>query len=447
MTPRPTGETGRQVVHILAGVPALALRWLSGGQAAAAAATAVLFNLIVLPRLLPGILRPGDTGRPWQSGVVLYPAAVLGLVLCFPRRLDIVAIAWAILAAGDGFATLVGRAVRTPALPWNREKTIAGLAAFVLFGTTAGTATGFWMTGVFFGSDWSWFLLVVPALAAGIAAFAETTPIRLNDNVTVPAAAAFVLWSFSFVEEQAARASLGPALDALLPAAALNVVVAGAGWLARTVTLPGALVGAGIGITVYVGTGPAGWALLFVAFLAATLATRLGFRRKVAAGIAEARGGRRGPGNAIANTGLAAWAAALSLGMSDPRLAVLAMVAALVTASSDTIASEAGKAWGRTTWLPTAFRRVTPGTIGAVSVEGTAAGIVSAAALAGCAAWLGLISAGWIVTVVAAATVASFVEGLLGAAFERSGILNNDASNLLNTAMGAGLALAWAGVP
>ena len=50
------------------------------------------------------------------------------------------------------------------------------------------------------------------------------------------------------------------------------------------------------------------------------------------------------------------------------------MVAALVTSASDTVASEVGKAWGRTTWLVDGFRRVTPGTSGAVSLEGTLGG-------------------------------------------------------------------------
>ena len=139
--------------------------------------------------------------------------------------------------------------------------------------------------------------------------------------------------------------------------------------------MSGAVIGAAIGLAVFVGTGWQGWLMLLAAFLAAAIATRAGFRRKAAAGIAEERGGRRGPGNAIANTGIAAWAALLSAGVADASIARLAMVAALVTSASDTVASEVGKAWGRTTWLVTGFRRVTPGTSGAVSLEGTLGGI------------------------------------------------------------------------
>jgi uncharacterized protein (TIGR00297 family) len=441
-----SSETGRQIVHILAGAPALLLRWLVWWQAALLAVLAIVFNLVVLPRLSRRVFRPGDLARPVASGIVLYPLAILGLILCFPSRLDIVAIAWAILAAGDGFATLVGRSLRTPALPWNREKSFGGLVAFVVFGGIVGTLAGFWTRGVFFGASWSFFLLVVPAVAAVVAGLVETAPIRLNDNLTVPATAGLVLWSFTFVEEDAVRAAIASARSALGPALVLNLAVAAAGYVARTVTVPGAIVGAGIGVAVFVGAGLAGWLLLFAAFLFAAAVTRLGFRRKLAAGIAEARGGRRGAGNALANTGLAAWAAGIALGMADPSLARLAMVAALVTGASDTVASEAGKAWGKTTWLLVGFRRVEPGTTGAVSLEGTLAGVVSASALAALAAGLGLIPAAWIAVVVAAATMASIAEGVLGATFERDGTLNNDALNFINAAIGAGLALWYVGL-
>jgi len=183
--------------------------------------------------------------------------------------------------------------------------------------------------------------------------------------------------------------------------------------------------------------------MLLSAFVAAAVATRLGYRRKAALGIAETRGGRRGPGNAIANTGLAAWAAAVGLGLADARPAHLALVAALVTAASDTVASEVGKAWGRTTWLVVGFRRVRPGTSGAVSLEGTLAGALAAALLAWAGYAAGLIDAVAILIVAAAATAASFIEGALGATLEGPGILDNDALNFINSTIGAGLALAW----
>jgi uncharacterized protein (TIGR00297 family) len=432
---------------VLVGALAFALPWLTWPQAALLGAAGVLFNLLVLPRISPSLFRPEDRRQPLLSGIVLYPAAVLGLMLCFPSRLDLAAIAWVILAAGDGMATLVGAHVKTPRLPWNHAKSVGGLAAFLVCGGIAAVATALWMNrGASPGAS-AFALVVVPLLATTAAAFAETAPIKLNDNISVPAAAAVVLWSCSFVAADTLAASADLVTTRLWLAIGLNVAVAALGYFARTVTVAGAIAGALIGAAIFIGTGLEGWTLLLVSFLFASGTTRLGLRRKSAAGIAEARGGRRGAGNAIANTGLAAFAALVALGMPNPGLAQLAMVAALATAASDTVASEVGKAWGRTTWLIVGFRRVPPGTSGAVSLEGTAAGLAAAVVLAWIAEGLGLISYEWIPGVAVAATVASLVESVLGATLEKSGVLDNDALNFVNAALGAGLALVLVGRP
>ena len=156
---------------------------------------------------------------------------------------------------------------------------------------------------------------------------------------------------------------------------ALNLGVAWAGHRARTVSGAGAATGALIGVAVFAGTGWQGWILLLVTFVAASMASRLGLRRKMLLGIAEERGGRRGPGNAIANTGVAAVAALIAVSSTSTASAALAFAAALAAGGSDTIASEVGKAWGRRTWSITTLRQVAPGTSGAMSLEGTAAGV------------------------------------------------------------------------
>ena len=124
------------------------------------------------------------------------------------------------------------------------------------------------------------------------------------------------------------------------------------------------------------------------------MTSRLGLRRKTLLGIAEERGGRRGAGNAFANTGVAAIAAVLSALTYATGPALAAFVAALAAGGSDTAASEIGKAWGRRTYLVPTFRRVPPGTSGAVSLEGTAAGLIGAFALGGLGVAFGLIPSG-----------------------------------------------------
>lgn len=427
-------EAHRQLVHIGVGACALLLRWLTWPQAALLAVAAIAFNALVLPRLAPRLLRTADHGRVWTTGLVLYPMAVLALVLVFHARLDLAATAWAVLAAGDGMATLVGAHVQTAPLPWNREKSAGGLLAFLIAGGAAAAAMQWWC-GPTPADPW---MLAAAVLAAVVAGFTETVPIRLDDNLTVPAVAAVVLWGTSVMNPMVLLTALGTATWWMV---ALNIAVAVAGWGARAVTAAGAVTGALIGTVILIGAGVGGWVVLIATFLFAAVTTRLGHARKAAAGIAEERGGRRGPGNAIANTGIAALAAFVAAGLSDPTLAFVALVAALATSGSDTVASEVGKAWGRTTVLVTSLRRVPRGTTGAISLQGTMAGVVSAAALAATGAWLGLVPMSAVAIITGAATVASLLEGVLGATLEARGMLTNDAVNFVNSAMGAALAM------
>jgi uncharacterized protein (TIGR00297 family) len=171
------------------------------------------------------------------------------------------------------------------------------------------------------------------------------------------------------------------------------------------------------------------------------ITSRLGLRRKTLLGIAEGRGGRRGAGNAFANTGVAAAAAALGALSYAPQPADVAFVAALAAGGSDTVASEIGKVWGRRTFLISTFRQVPPGTSGAVSAEGTAAGLLGALALGAFGVACGLVPAWTLPAVVAGATVGSVAESVMGATLEGPGVLNNDVLNFLNTAIAAAAAI------
>ena len=439
-------EVGRQTVHMAMGGFALLLRVLTVWQAAACAVAALAFNLYVLPHVGGLTLyRANDRARGYPIGIVLYPLAVLALILVFPKRPDIVAASWAILAFGDSAATIAGRAMGGPTLPWNRDKTGAGTAAFVLAGGAAGVALAWWTAPAVAAAPGAVYLTAAPLAAAVTAALVETIPVRLDDNLSVPAAAAGMLWTLSLLSAPAFDAQLPALVRHVGPAIAVNAVVAAAGWRARAVTWPGALTGWTIGTIVFTAAGWQGWTLLLAAFLVATVTTRLGMRRKVLLGIAEERGGRRGPGNALANTGLAAAAAAVAAASPHRDLALLALTAALVAGASDTVASEIGKAWGRHTFLVTSLTHVPPGTSGAISWEGTAAGVAAAALLAVLAFALGLVPAAGVLIVVVAATFAAFVESALGATLEAPGILNNDLLNFVNTACAAAVAVVLTG--
>jgi uncharacterized protein (TIGR00297 family) len=446
MAGRPHSEDARKAVHILFGAGALLLRYLTWWQAAAIAAAALVHNALILPRVAPRLFRPTD--RRFAHGILFYPLAVLGLVLVFPRRLDIAAAAWGILAAGDGAASLIGQRAGRRRLPWNTAKSAAGSAAFFLCGAAAGTALALWCRPAAAAEPALWFSVAAPIAAALVAAFVESMPIGLDDNLSVPAAAGGVMWTLSLVDAAGAAALAGAVAAQAAPALGVNAVVAWLGWKARTVTASGAVAGAVIGAAVVVGAGWPGWVLLVATFAAATATSRIGLQRKTQLGIAEARHGRRGAGNAIANTGVAAIAALLAVAAASRDQALLGFAAALTAGGSDTVASEIGKAFGRRTLMVPSLRPAAPGTPGAVSAIGTAAGLAGAIALAALAWALGIVDGRGFVPVVAGATVGAFAESALGATLEGPGIVNNDVLNFLNTLIAAAGAIAlWRLLP
>jgi len=427
-------EDSRQLVHVGMGAFALLLPLIPWWQSALVAASAVLFNLFGLQRVAGRrLFRPGERIGRLTSGIVLYPLTVLLLLLGFPGRLDIVAASWGILAAGDGMATIVGRRIPIATIPWNPRKSVGGTLAFAVCGAAVGIGLALWCRDTVMPPAYGWYYFVAPALAAVAAAAVETIPISLDDNVSVAASAAGVMWVISMVSIDLVETLVRAGGSPVIMAGAANVVVALAGYAAATVTASGAIAGAVLGTTIFLFTGPTGWALLLLCFAVAVLTSRMGLTRKRALGIAEERGGRRGAGNAIANTGIAAIAAAMSALTYAAADARLAFVTALIAGASDTVASEIGKAWGRRTFLITTARRVPPGTSGAMSLEGTAAGLLAAALLGGAACALGVVAWKMLLYVVAGATAGALAESGLGATLEHRGVLNNDVLNFINT--------------
>jgi uncharacterized protein (TIGR00297 family) len=460
-------ETARQWVHVGSGLFALLLRVLDGRQAATLAFAALAFNAALLPRLGgKRLYRPVDHERGFPLGILLYPLSVLMLTLAFPSRLDIAAAAWGILAFGDGFATLAGRArtegtaktaviaeqnsisanpavsaVPSGRIPWNPDKSWAGTLAFVVCGGAAAVALAAWVRPAVMPPPPMAFTIGAPLAAAVIAALVETIPVRLDDNISVPLAAALVLWLASLMTPSSLELSHERVVAALPWALGVNVLTGWLGYRAKTVSMSGFIGGVLVGTIIYACGSASAWVLLLATFIVASVASRLGLARKQRLGIAEERGGRRGAGNAIANCGVAVMAAIAAATTPFAPAALVALVAALSAGGSDTVASEIGKAWGRSTFLVTTLGRVKAGTPGAMSVEGTMAGLLAAVGLAAAGTALGLIPASAIVVVVIGTTAGALVESALGATLEGPGILNNDVLNFINTAVAAVVAL------
>ena len=199
-----------------------------------------------------------------------------------------------------------------------------------------------------------------------------------------------------------------------------------------------------LGVLIWGTIHASGYLVVMFYFLVGSAVTRVGMKQKEAEGIAEKRKGERGPENVWGSALIATICALVTLFVSDPvrDLLLLGYVASLSTKLADTCASEIGKAYGKTTYLITTLQPVARGTEGAISLEGTIAGIVASIALALVGWGLGLIDLPGIGWCAIAAFIATNLESLIGATLQsRFAWLTNEVVNIINTFIGAVVAI------
>jgi dolichol kinase len=176
------GDDVRRAIHFAFVAPAFFLNEIGRPAAVAIAGAALLYNALLAPRL--GLDRAyRRPGEGHFGGLVTYPLAVLLLVALLP--LPLAAGAWAVLAAGDPAAALVGTRVPRPRVPWNRRKSVAGAGAGFLAGALVSGAA---LARLGVADAWR-----CAAVAAAAGAAAETLDLGLDDNLVTAAAAASAL--------------------------------------------------------------------------------------------------------------------------------------------------------------------------------------------------------------------------------------------------------------
>lgn len=238
-------------------------------------------------------------------------------------------------------------------------------------------------------------------------------------------------------------------------AVGLNTVLLAIAWVApkKLLTPAGYLHAWVLGVLIWGAMGWRGYAVVLCYFIAGSAVTRIGMAQKEAAGIAEKRSGARGPENVWGSALIGALCAlgriavvygdiSESTALTWSVLLGLAYVASFSTKLSDTCASEIGKVYGKSTYLITTLKPVPPGTEGAVSLEGTLAGIVASIAIAWVGWLVGLISPLGIGICGMAAFIATNLESVIGATLQdRFDWLTNELVNIINTLIGAAVAL------
>jgi uncharacterized protein (TIGR00297 family) len=516
-------------------------------QAAACALLLLLFNTLILPwldvdmRKQPPIRPAANT---W-TGIVLYPISILALIVLYRNHLHVAAAAWAIMALGDGMATVIGQqcsggfgaqlsplgapvdaeggsaaptcgkppafqpmahtspspaqagrpslpageeeVVQSPptserrslsasraaepqavadkmqrsldkrdsaspghwrgklaaTLPWNGQKTWAGFLSFIIAGGVGAYILTRWIVPEIPPDK----TLTVCAAAALLGAVLESFPIPLDDNLTVPlVVGAFVFCAF-LVERSALDSNLPYLGRRIILAIAVNLAFAFLAYALKAASRSGAACGFLLGTAIYLGYGYKSFLLLFAFVLMGSVATRLGFAKKAARGIAERRGGARSWREASANLLAAALFAILVITTHHEPAFLIALVAALAEAAGDTISSEIGQWASERAYLITTFKLVRAGEDGGISLAGTAAGFAASAIIMGLGLGLGLCGpyrfAGPAIPL-GAAVAGNLFDSLLGATLQRRGLMTNGMVNLVGTSVAGGLALGLA---
>jgi phytol kinase len=132
--------------------------------------------------------RSGDR-REILHGPLYYGIIFVVMTLVFWKDSPIGMIAVMLMCGGDGLADIMGRGLRSPKLPWNKDKSVAGSLGMLLGGwvLTAFILFIFILKGVFAG-PFTGYLLPVTYLAV-LATLVESLPIKDMDNITVTLAA------------------------------------------------------------------------------------------------------------------------------------------------------------------------------------------------------------------------------------------------------------------
>lgn len=442
---RPLFST-RKIVHLSMLGFAFLLPFLTWLQAAGAAVLALLFNLLILPRLEVDLgkgLAPagGSPARPaprpslW-TGIVLYPLSVLVLILLFRREMHIVAAVWAVMALGDGLAGVVGGAAGGAKLPYNPEKTRSGFLTFVVAGTIGAYVLTRWVNGALDpGKVW-----IVCGATAVVGALVESLPIRLDDNASVPLVSGAFMFAAYLIERSALDSNLPYLGRRIILAVAINLVFALAALGLKLVNRSGAVAGWLLGITIYMGYGYKSFLLLLAFFALGSVATRLGYAKKAARGIAERRRGARSWREATANTVAAAFCSILVITTHYESAFLVALIAALAEAAGDTVSSEIGQWVSGRAYLITTLQPVPAGEDGGLSLPGTLAGVFASTIIVAVGYALGLARPGGAWIALAAGVAGNLFDSVLGATIERRGLVTNSIVNFAGTSFAAALA-------
>ena len=371
--------------------------------------------------------RPADRRDGRLYGLAAFALATAGLAVLvvgfdLPEHVFVATVL--VLAVGN----LAGEFVRRLT-----DTSVLAVAGFVVGGALVGSAGQFltvrltdaqvtWQVGVFLGAS--------GALAA---ALVRETLFR-RDDAPVVVSVALLLWMLSALAGDITATRIGVALGA-------TSLLGYTAFALGTASIPGMLTGVLLVLLTTV-LGGYGWFAMLVAFFAiGGLSTKVGYEQKAERGVEQENNGARDTGNVLANS-LVALVAVLAVppgGEFGVPEAVFfyAFAGAMAAALADTLSSEIGSLYDNPR-LVTTLEPVEAGTDGAVTWQGTVAGVVGAGIVA-----LVSLSAGsgpvGVVVILVAGVVGTTADSLFGVVLEGE-LLGNQGVNFFATLVAATVA-------
>ncbi len=439
-----TSPVRRGAAFAVVGSLALVVPLAVGGPAVATLSATGPFLAVAVAALLarPGqvlfelFARPADRRDGRLYGLAAFALATAGLAVLvvgfgLPEHVFVATVS--LLVVGN----LTGQVVR-----WLTDSPLTAVAGFVAGGMVAAcVAQG--ITVRLAGPAESWQVVVFLGASGALAAALVRETLFRRDDALVVVSVGLLLWLLAELAGDISTTRIGAAL-------AVTAVLGYTAFALGTASIPGMLTGVLL-VLLTVVLGGYGWFAILAAFFAiGGLSTKVGYERKAARGVEQENDGARDTGNVLANSLVAlvavlATPAGTALGVREA-VFFYAFAGAMAAALADTLSSEIGSLYDNPR-LVTTLEPVEPGTDGAVTWQGTVAGVTGAAVVAGIGlvAGAGLVG---VVVVVVAGVVGTTVDSLLGVVLEGP-VLGNQGVNFLATfaaALVASLVTATAGV-
>ena len=447
-----TKSVTRKFVHILVGFEWVILNYFMGNSlhflAVAVALTAVL---AIEYRLKIFKMMSSDSDN--APGTVYYAVAMSimsALTLAIPEMSVPFGIGVFCTSFGDGFAGLVGSAVKRGNPKIYGNKTLVGaIAGFtVSFITTAVIS----LTFSYPLAWWQW--LAIAFLSCAL----ELVFGYGLDNIAVTLGTAGLAYAFVCF----------PAISDYLVPILLTPLFIGFAYKKRALTLLGVVAAVAVDLAISASLGNFGFITLATFFVGGIAADKFKKKRKKAKQNDKRTHECRRAVQVISN-GIAAAIAAVLFLATQNKLFVVAFVAAMAEALADTVASGIGSSSSRVYDIAR-FRRCEPGLSGGVSLSGTLSSLAASLLLPLVAIAFGTLTLTESAIAAAAAFVGVMIDSILGSLIQAkyrctvcgriverrehcdatatriSGIslVNNDAVNLISNIITAAVAIALA---